>query len=100
MVEQRAYACKVVQNCTLPHLTTSKVAKVLAPFAAQNIHQHTPSCSAAARLEPEAVSRLQEPLSCLKRGRIHFTGSSARNRSVMAAITAWLEAHTAEPHHD
>ena len=36
------YTCKLAKIHTLPHLTTSKVAKVLAPFEAQNIHQHTP----------------------------------------------------------
>ena len=37
------YACKVVHNRTLPHLTTLKVASDLAPFKAQLIHQHDPS---------------------------------------------------------
>jgi hypothetical protein len=33
---------KLAKIRRLPHLTTSKVAKVLALFEAQNIHQHAP----------------------------------------------------------
>ena len=52
------YACKVVTFRTLPHLTSSKVAKVLAPFEARNIHQHTPTIGRDyRRLRTEEVKR-------------------------------------------
>ena len=50
------YAWKVVQNRTLPHLNTWKLASDLAPFEAQIIHQHTPRLKAVA-LAPRFGSR-------------------------------------------